>query len=112
MSSRFRTGDSSIAVWAQTAFSKFCANCIRCSIRRECVISPRSARTRPSPRWGGDRERQTNESAISRERDHGRNSNGKIGNIPAPRAGALMTIEPKFPFVTALKATPPAGIGH
>jgi hypothetical protein len=75
-------------------------------------MSARSAGARRSPRRGRDRERQPNEGAISGERNHGRNSNGKIGNVPAPRAGALMTIEPGSPFVTALKLIAIGGIGH
>ena len=92
-------------------------------------MSPRPADARPSPRQGGDRKRLTNESAIPEsferrnrrpllrknvlsQRDHGLNSKGKTGNVPVPRAGALMTMEPGFPGVTVLKVTPPVGIGH
>ena len=48
----------------------------------------------------------------SGERDHGRNSNGKIGNVPVLRAGALMAIEPGLPFVTALKLIGIGWTGH
>jgi len=48
----------------------------------------------------------------SSEHDHGRNSNGKIGNVPVLRAGALMAIEPELPFVTALKLIGIGWTGH